>query len=232
MAGKVWEDKMTETYYLPVLFTEEERRRYAEWGAKKEKALLPFAAITIALDLLVLLGTLAYFLMVREREPFFSAYLSAWGERVTKAAYGAAIVLTILVVKPIDFILDKIFRKPKGPKQLCLTPTVQGVCYTVCQNRDTLLEGIMAWDDWRRAISVEKNEICIGNSVLQIGANTIESIYPKEKQKRWMDRPEEKIRNSVHLGTIARNFEGYLASLEEQKREEAWAGQNAAEQDP
>nr|WP_296005394.1 hypothetical protein [uncultured Blautia sp.] len=52
---------------------------------------------------------------------------------------------------------------------------------------------------------------------LQIGANTIESIYPQNKQKLWMDRPKEKIRNSVSVKTISRNFEGYLASLEEQK---------------
>ena len=221
------EDTITEKYYLPVLFTEEERRRYAEWGIKKEKALLPFAVITIMLDLLVFLGTLAYFLMVREKEPFFSAYIAAWGGSVTKVAYGVAIVLTILIVKPLDLILDQIFKKPQDPKQLCLMPTVQGVCYTICQNKNTLLEGILAWDDWKRAISVEKNEICIENLVLQIGANTIESIYPKEKQNRWMDRPEEKIRNSVHVGTIAKNFEGYLASLKEQKREEAWARQNA-----
>ncbi len=97
------EDTITEKYYLPVLFTEEERRRYAEWGIKKEKALLPFAVITIMLDLLVLLGTLAYFLMVREKEPFFSAYIAAWGGSVTKVAYGVAIVLTILIVKPLSY---------------------------------------------------------------------------------------------------------------------------------
>lgn len=44
---------MTENYYLPVLFTEEKRRRYAEWGIKKEKFLLPFVIITILIDLIV-----------------------------------------------------------------------------------------------------------------------------------------------------------------------------------
>ncbi len=28
---------MPEKYYLPVLYTEEERKKYAEWGIKKEK---------------------------------------------------------------------------------------------------------------------------------------------------------------------------------------------------
>ena len=28
---------MSEKYYLPVLYTEEERKKYAEWGIKKER---------------------------------------------------------------------------------------------------------------------------------------------------------------------------------------------------
>ena len=35
-----------ETYYLPVLYTEDERSSYAAWGIKKEKLLLPFAIVT------------------------------------------------------------------------------------------------------------------------------------------------------------------------------------------
>ena len=37
-----------------------------------------------------------------------------------------------------------------------------------------------------------------------------------------MDRPEEKVENSIHLKTISRNFRGYLLSLEEKKKEVEW----------
>ena len=38
---------MTESYELQVLFTEEERNTYADWGIKKEKVLMPFAIATV-----------------------------------------------------------------------------------------------------------------------------------------------------------------------------------------
>lgn len=216
---------MTEKYFLPVLFTEEERRRYADWGIKKEKVLIPFAIITILIDLFVILGTVVFLFMVRERESYFSVYLSAWGGIITEVAYGTAIVLTILVIKPLDLILDKILKKPKDPKMLCLIPTVQGVLYMVSQGKHLLFEGTLDWDAWESSVSVETNEIWIKGMALRIGANTIESIYPKDKQHLWMDRPEEKIRNSLDVGTILKNFEGYRASLEEQKKEEEWIRQ-------
>jgi len=219
------ESDMEEKYYLPVLFTEEERKRYAEWGIKKEKVLVPFALITILIDLFVLIGTGVYLFAVREQEPYFTIYLSIWGPFITEFAYGIAILLTVLIIKPLDLILDKIFKKPQEAKMLYLTPKVQGVCYVLCQGRNTLSEGILDWFEWKNAITLETNEICIKGMILRIGANTIESIYPKGKQNPWMDRPEEKIRNSVKLKTISRNFEGYLASLEEQKKEEDWIRQ-------
>ena len=36
---------MTESYELPVLFTDDECKAYAAWGMKKEKVLMPFALI-------------------------------------------------------------------------------------------------------------------------------------------------------------------------------------------
>ena len=44
----------------------------------------------------------------------------------------------------------------------------------------------------------------------------------KRQQHAWMDRPEEKVENSIHLKTISRNFRGYLLSLEEKKKEAEW----------
>ena len=45
---------MTESYELPVLFTDDECKAYAAWGMKKEKVLMPFALITILIYICLL----------------------------------------------------------------------------------------------------------------------------------------------------------------------------------
>lgn len=216
---------MEEKYYLPVLFTEEERIKYAEWGMKKEKVLVPYAIITIFIDLLVVIGTVIYMFWVRDKEAYFSSYLSAWGSYIVKFSYGIALLMTVMILKPIDLLLNFLFHKPSEPKMLCLTPMAQGIHYVLIQGKNTLFEGDLDWSEWTNVIAPETNEICIEGEVLRIGANTIETIYPEGKQKNWMDRPDETIKNSIKLEKISQNFKGYLASLEERKKEEAWLKQ-------
>lgn len=213
---------MSEKYYLPVLYTEEERKKYAEWGIKKERFLMPFAVITIIVDLIVIIETGVVLFKIREREPYFSAFLSTYGGLINDIAYGVAIVLTALLIKPLDMILDMVYKKPQEPQMLCLTPTETGVRYMLSRGVSVLSSGTLNWNDWESAVSEETNEIHIGDVIYRIGFNTIESIYPKNKQHAWMDRPEEKVENSIHLKTISRNFRGYLLSLEEKKKEAEW----------
>ena len=68
-----------ETYDLPVLFTEEERRKYAEWGCRKEKVLIPFAVTAIVIDVIVLIGTAIYFLSVRVLQHGCQPGEALWG---------------------------------------------------------------------------------------------------------------------------------------------------------
>ena len=44
-----WGNSMYEKYELPIRFTEEQRKKYAEWGIKKGKVLMPMAAVTIGI---------------------------------------------------------------------------------------------------------------------------------------------------------------------------------------
>ena len=213
---------MSEKYYLPVLYTEEERKKYAEWGIKKERFLMPFAVVTIIIDLLVIVETGVVLFKIREREPYFSAFLSTYGGLINDIAYGVAIVLTALLIKPLDMILDMVYKKPQEPQMLCLTPTETGVRYMLSRGVYVLSSGTLNWNDWESAVLEETNEIHIGDEIYRIGLNTIESIYPKNKQHAWMDRPEEKVENSIHLKNISRNFRGYLLSLEEKKKEAEW----------
>ena len=213
---------MTEYYNLPVLFTEEERRRYAAWGIKKEKTLLPFGIIAAIIEALGLAALVIYLLGVRSREPYFSAYLSVWGDFIGSVQFGAVLIVTFLILKPLDLLFDLIFKKPADPKMLRIEPREDGVVYTLSCKEKVLGQGRLSWEEWKQAVIPVTNQITIDGQWLTIGANTIETIYPREKRRLWMDRPAEKIDGTIQLATIQKNLEGYRASLEEKKKEMEW----------
>ena len=215
-----------ETYYLPVLYTEDERSSYAAWGIKKEKQLMPFAIVTIIIDAFVLCATVVYLFAVQRQTPAFSVWLSCWGGVVGDVSYGMALVLTVLILKPLDWLLDKIMHRPEQPKMLQVTPKETGVSYLILRGTTVLAQGMLTWDAWEAALAVETNEILLEGQRLRIGSNTIASIYPPEKQKPWMDHPAEQITGTISLAHIRKNMQGYRASLEEQKREAEWRRQN------
>ena len=111
---------MTEHYNLPILFTEEERQRYAAWGIKKEKTLLPFGIIAAIIEVLGVTALVIYLLGVRSREPYFSTFLSTWGNVIGSVSYWVTLAAMILVLKPLALLFDLIFKKPADPKMLHL----------------------------------------------------------------------------------------------------------------
>lgn len=217
---------MTEYYNLPVRFTEEERSRYAAWGMKKEKLLRPYAVIAILIDLVIMACTALYILGLARREGGVYANLVATGAWISAAGETAVAILIFLTIKPVDMLCDKIFKKPQDSRMLRLEPNVLGMEYKLFQGKKVLSSGILLWDEWEEAVDPENNQIWIPDQWLSIGANTIETIYPEKKQHSWMDRPPEKIVGTIKLSEIQRHMRGYLASLEEQKREEEWSRQN------
>ena len=62
---------MYEKYELPIRFTEEQRKKYAEWGIKKGKVLMPMAAVTIGIDLLTVLWVVGRVWLIRESDPIW-----------------------------------------------------------------------------------------------------------------------------------------------------------------
>ena len=79
---------MTESYELPVLFTDDECKAYAAWGMKKEKVLMPFALITI---LIYMVATV----LVRSRmyQNFRYSVFCEWGtgaENESRCIIGAS----------------------------------------------------------------------------------------------------------------------------------------------
>lgn len=130
-----------ETYHLPVLYTEDERSSYAVWGIKKEKLLLPFAVVTIIIDAFVLCATVVYLFVVQRQTPAFSVWISCWGGLVGDVSYGVALVLTVLILKPLDWLLDKIMHRPEEPKMLQVTPKETGVSYFLLRGTTVLAPG-------------------------------------------------------------------------------------------
>ena len=105
---------MTESYELQVLFTEEERNTYADWGIKKEKVLMPFAIATV----LIYVVTAAFVVMkvwgVRDSDHVLFQML-VLGDWIPELTGVLAVLMTILLLGPLNFILDKIH---------CITDTI------------------------------------------------------------------------------------------------------------
>lgn len=219
---------MKEYYNLPVQFSEEERKAYAAYGIKKEKTLGPFAVIMLGIVVVVTVLTALYLLGLLKSGDSVYVRLVAGSQMLACAYEFGVLLLSFLIIKPLDMLFDKIYHKPEPSRMLRLEPREVGVTYELSQGKKVLVSGILLWDEWEQVVDAERNRIWIPDQWLTIGANTVESIYPKDKQHKWMDRPEEKIVGTIRLGEIQRKLDGYLASLEERKREEEWMRQHGS----
>lgn len=117
---------MYEKYELPIRFTEEQRKKYAEWGIKKGKVLMPMAAVTIGIDLLTVLWVVGRVWLIRESDPIWFQIICQ-NDGIGEISSTIAIILTFLILKPIDLILDKIWHRPEGTEWLEVGLTENGV---------------------------------------------------------------------------------------------------------
>ena len=111
---------MTESYELPVLFTDDECKAYAAWGMKKEKVLMPFALITILIYMVATVLVVMKVWGVRESDHLLFQML-LWGDWIPELTGALAVFMTILLLGPLNFILDKLWKKPEEPMWLCGT---------------------------------------------------------------------------------------------------------------
>ena len=91
---------MYEKYELPIRFTEEQRKKYAEWGIKKGKVLMPMAAVTIGIDLLTVLWVVGRVWLIRESDPIWFQIICQ-NDGIGEISSTIAIILTFLILKPI-----------------------------------------------------------------------------------------------------------------------------------
>lgn len=213
-----------ENYELPVKFTEEERATYAAWGIKKEKILVPFSIAVVIIYLLVAVCIVARVWGVRQQDHLlFQVILqSGWME---EACYVLAVIVTILVLGPLNWILDRIWKKPAEPEWLRIAPVGDSVRVSklpeIASSR-ILAEETHLLSDLPAFLDVDKNAICFQGKWIRIGENTIESIYPPGKQHSWMDCPNRKASGISDVKKVWNILKGYEASLEEKRREQEW----------
>ena len=217
---------MTERYELPVLFTEEERNTYAAWGIKKEKVLMPFAIATV----LIYVVTAAFVVMkvwgVRDSDHVLFQML-VLGDWIPKLTGVLAVLMTILLLGPLNFILDKIWKKPAEPMTLIVEPEGTNVKVRLgcgngrAQNPKAAAE-IHPLSEMFVFLNPKDNTIYYQRKWYTIGENTIENIYPAKNRHPWMDHPENKASGITSVQRLTDILKGYEASLEAARREQEW----------
>ena len=215
---------MTESYELPVLFTDDECKAYAAWGMKKEKVLMPFALITILIYMVATVLVVMKVWGVREGDHLLFQML-LWGDWIPELTGALAFFMTILLLGPLNFILDKLWKKPAEPMWLCVVPEGGTVKVTAVRG----LEGnpwtpaeIYLLTELETFLNPADNTICYQKKWYRIGENTIENIYPPEKQHPWMDHPENKASGIIDVQRLMEILKGYEASLKAARKECEW----------
>ena len=221
---------MTESYELQVLFTEEERNTYADWGIKKEKVLMPFAIATV----LIYVVTAAFVVMkvwgVRDSDHVLFQML-VLGDWIPELTGVLAVLMTILLLGPLNFILDKIWKKPEEPMTLIIEPEGTNVKIRKAQTdrEENLKNRKMATETESYPLAQlfaflnpKDNTICYQKKWYIIGENTIENIYPAKYRHPWMDHPENKASAITDVQRLTDILKGYEASLEVARKEQEW----------
>ena len=215
---------MTESYELPVLFTDDECKAYAAWGMKKEKVLMPFALITILIYMVATVLVVMKVWGVRESDHLLFQML-LWGDWIPELTGALAVFMTILLLGPLNFILDKLWKKPAEPMWLCVVPeggTVKVTAVRGLEGNPRTPAEIYPLTELETFLNPADNTICYQKKWYRIGENTIENIYPPEKQHPWMDHPENKASGIIDVQRLMEILKGYEASLKAARKECEW----------
>ena len=215
---------MTESYELPVLFTDDECKAYAAWGMKKEKVLMPFALITILIYMVATVLVVMKVWGVRESDHLLFQML-LWGDWIPELTGALAVFMTILLLGPLNFILDKLWKKPAEPMWLCVVPeggTVKVTAVRGLEGNPRTPAETYPLTELETFLNPADNTICYQKKWYRIGENTIENIYPPEKQHPWMDHPENKASGIIDGQRLMEILKGYEASLKAARKECEW----------
>lgn len=215
---------MLEKYDLPVKFTEEERNAYAAWGIKKQKVMIPYVIIVLLIDIFsITIGCMQIWDIRSTDSILFHIILdSGWLESV---CYVLAVCLTIMILGPLNWLLDRIWKKPEEPRWLRIEISEEGVRVKVLSGteREEILSSEMyTWGEAEAILDSENNAVLAQKCWMKIGENTIENIYPEENRHPWMDYPKRKVKGIDSVEKLCRILKRYQASLMEKKMERNW----------
>ena len=164
-------------------------------------------------------------------------YHQYWNYAEKKGYSGTAIftkeepLMTILLLGPLNFILDKIWKKPEEPMTLIVEPEGKNVKIRKAQtgreenpkNRKMATETeSYPLTQLFAFLNPEDNTICYQKKWYIIGENTIENIYPAKYRHPWMDHPENKASAITDVQRLTDILKGYEASLEAARKEQEW----------
>ena len=134
--------------------------------------------------------------------------------------------MTILLLGPINFILDKLWKKPAEPMILIVEP--EGATVKMRrgqtgreQNPKTTTES-HPLSELSVFLNPEDNTIYYQRKWYRVGENTIENIYPAKNRHPWMDHPENKASSITSVQRLTDILKGYEASLEAARKEQEW----------
>ena len=179
-----------ETYHLPILYTEDEAQQLRRVGHKKENCCCRSPFTTILIDAFVLCATVVYLFVKQRQTPAFSVWISCWGGLVGDVSYGVALVLTVLILKPLDWLLDKIMHRPEEPKMPGVTPKGNGRLVFPASRYNGTCAGMLTWDAWEAALAVETDED-IARGGRDCGSEAIRShrsIRLRNRSRGWIIR--------------------------------------------
>ena len=139
--------------------------------------------------------------------------------------------MTILLLGPLNFILDKIWKKPEEPMTLIVEPEGTNVkirkAQTVREENPKNRKMATETESYPLAqlfafLNPKDNTICYQKKWYIIGENTIENIYPAKYRHPWMDHPENKASAITEVQRLTDILKGYEASLEAAHKEQEW----------
>ena len=126
--------------------------------------------------------------------------------------------MTILLLGPLNYILDRLWKKPAEPMTLIVEPEGTNVKIHKAQtgreenpkNRKMATET----ESYPLAqlfafLNPKDNTICYQKKWYTIGENTIENIYPAKYRHPWMDHPENKASAITDVQRLTDILKGY-----------------------
>lgn len=219
-----------EKYEFPIKFNESERLAYAKWGIRKERVIMPMALVTITLYLITAVWVVGWVWLIRDTDAlwFYIVVQSGWIAKITGFL---AAILTVMLIKPIDFILDKIWHRPDNPIWFRVILSEETIEVNKISNFKTALENILSTETYpllqfEKHIDDKENAFLFQGKWYLVGENTIESIYPAERQNSWMDYPTTCVGCITDVKKLSKIISGYIDALEIKRKEQEWLVKN------